>query len=83
MYHYVYLLQTEDKVHHYTGVTNNIDRRLFEHNSGLSKYTSKHLQDYNLWELDCAVMFRDRKKAEKFEAYLKTQSGRRFAKRFL
>jgi putative endonuclease len=83
MWHYVYLLQTQDKQHHYTGVTNNINRRIFEHNNGFSKYTSKHLLDCNLWDLDCAVMFRSRKKAEKFEEYLKTQSGRRFAKRFL
>jgi predicted GIY-YIG superfamily endonuclease len=83
MWHYVYSLQTQDKQHWYVGVTNDIHRRLEEHNSGLSKYTSKHLAEYNLWELYSCTIFKDRKKAEDFEQYLKTQSGRRFAKRFL
>ena len=51
MWHYVYCLQTEDKQHWYVGVTNNINRRLIEHNEGLSKYTSKHLQEWNKWLL--------------------------------
>ncbi len=83
MPHYVYSLQTQDKQHWYVGVTNNINRRLNEHNDGLSKYTSTHLQEWNKWELQSYTMFKDKIKAEKFELYLKTPSGRAFAKKHL
>lgn len=40
---WVYILECSDKSY-YTGVTNNLDRRLFEHNSGIHKgYTSIRL----------------------------------------
>lgn len=41
--YFVYILRCSD-ASYYTGVTNNLDRRLEEHNSGLIKgYTSKRL----------------------------------------
>ena len=83
MWHYVYSLQTQGRQHWYVGVTNDINRRLYEHNNGLGTYTSKHLQESNLWELQSCTMFKDRQKAEKFEKYLKSHTGRAFAKRFL
>ncbi len=40
---WVYILECSDKSY-YTGVTNNLERRLFEHNSGIQKgYTSTRL----------------------------------------
>ena len=43
-YLYVYILKCRD-TSYYTGVTNNPERRLFEHNSGMNKnsYTSTRL----------------------------------------
>lgn len=38
----VYILKCADGLH-YTGMTNNIVRRLKEHNSGRSQWTSDHL----------------------------------------
>lgn len=41
--YYVYILECADKSY-YTGVTNNLERRIAEHNSGLLKgYTSSRL----------------------------------------
>jgi predicted GIY-YIG superfamily endonuclease len=80
MWHHVYYIQTEDQLHWYVGVTNNLQRRLYEHNNGLSKHTSKYIQ-WQQWELMMYFSFKDRTLADKFEVYLKSQSGREFAKR--
>jgi len=77
MWHYVYSLQTTDKKHWYVGVTNNLQRRLQEHNSGHSIHTNKYAD----WQLVSFTGFQNRKRAEEFENYLKTQSGRAFSKR--
>ena len=37
--YYVYILQSEKDKKRYTGFTENLDRRLIEHNSGLVKST--------------------------------------------
>ncbi len=72
---YVYILTNHSGKHHYTGVTNNLERRLREHNSRGTSYTVKH----GPWTLQTAIAFRSRKKALAFERYLKSHSGRAFA----
>lgn len=78
--HYVYLLKNDsDKTQTYIGVTQNLDKRLQEHNSGQSKHTSKYMP----WSLEMFLAFQDKPKAYKFEKYLKSHSGKAFAtKRF-
>ena len=49
------------------------------HNSGGSIYTAQHRP----WQLIMFFEFTDQKKAKDFEAYLKSQSGRAFAKKRL
>ena len=61
----------------YTGRTTNLDARLAKHNSGGSPHTSKHRP----WQIEVAVTFRDAEKAIAFEKYLKSGSGREFARR--
>ncbi len=61
----------------YVGVTSDLDRRMWDHNAGRSPHTSKHMP----WELGVAGHFTDERKANAFERYLKTGSGRAFAKR--
>ena len=61
----------------YIGVTGDIETRLVKHNAGRSLHTSK----YAPWKLMVAVSFADVRKANAFERYLKTGSGRAFAKR--
>ena len=78
--YYVYHLQSKnypDK--YYVGLTNDVERRLAEHNAGKSIHTNK----FRPWKLVSYTAFLDQSRAEKFEAYLKTSSGRAFAKKRL
>jgi putative endonuclease len=75
--HYVYIIQSLDGRHWYVGVTNNIQRRLIEHNTGHSIHTTK----YQKWNLQTYIAFTERQKAEEFEEYLKSHSGRAFTKK--
>ena len=63
----------------YTGFTENIENRLKDHNSGKDPHTAK----YKPWRIKTAIAFTDRQKALDFERYLKTKSGRAFAKKRL
>jgi len=61
----------------YTGVTDDIQNRVIEHNDGKSLHTAK----FRPWVLRAAISFADESKAHAFERYLKTGSGRTFTKR--
>jgi putative endonuclease len=75
---FVYVLQSEaDGSRFYVGISNDPARRLEEHNSGGSIHTNK----YRPWTLAVSVGFADPAKATEFERYLKSGSGRAFAKR--
>jgi len=76
---YVYVIKSEIADEIYTGMTNNIERRLSEHNSGHSRHTMK----FKPWRLVNYIAFADKQSAEKFEAYLKSGSGRAFARKHL
>ena len=78
MYYYVYILQSinnPDK--YYVGYTTNIKNRLIKHNEGGDKYTSK----YKSWKIKNVISFNEKEKALAFEKYLKSHSGRAFAKK--
>lgn len=73
---YVYLLQSlSHPEERYTGLTDNLNRRLDEHNAGKSSHTSK----YRPWEIVTAIRFENESKASEFEIYIKSGSGRAFA----
>ena len=75
---YVYMLQSEATPdRHYVGCTVDLRRRLAEHNAGESPHTAK----YAPWSLLGYLAFSDAAKADRFETYLKSASGRSFAKR--
>ena len=75
---YVYMLQSEAAPErHYTGCTIRLKERFEAHNKGQSPHTKKFVP----WKLLGYVAFSDHQKTDKFEAYLKTASGRTFAKR--
>ena len=61
----------------YVGITSDLDRRLAEHNSGKSTHTNK----YKPWQCLVAIRFANDQKAKAFERYLKSGSGRAFAKK--
>ena len=78
--YYVYILQSEiDQKRFYTGFTENLDSRLKSHNAGGCDHTSK----YKPWRVKTAIAFHDWQKALDFEKYLKSPSGRAFAKKRL
>jgi predicted GIY-YIG superfamily endonuclease len=64
---------------YYTGVTDDLKARLIKHNAKEVPHTSK----YAPWKLKTYVAFSDEKQAIEFEQYLKTASGRAFAKKRL
>ena len=75
---FVYLIESiRHPARIYIGVTKDVQERLKEHNSGKSPYTLKHKP----WRLVSYTWFRDEGKAREFERYLKSGSGRAFAKR--
>jgi len=77
---HVYIIQSQrDANHFYTGYTENIEQRLSEHNSGKCVYTLRHQP----WKFKTVLSFSNKQKALAFEKYLKTQSGRAFAKKRL
>ena len=76
---YVYILQSIDSAHFYTGVTDDLRARLSKHNAGEVPHTSK----YKPWRLKTYVAFSDEKQAFNFEKYLKSPSGRAFTKKRL
>ena len=75
---YVYLLQSEAVPNQrYVGSTDNLKKRVAEHNAGASPHTSH----WRPWKLVVAIHFEDKEKALAFEQYLKKGSGHAFARR--
>ena len=77
---YVYFLESvSDPSQTYTGLTDDLRTRLKKHNAGQSPHTSK----YRPWRLLSYFAFSRDQVAVDFERYLKTGSGRAFAKKRL
>jgi predicted GIY-YIG superfamily endonuclease len=77
---FVYVLRSQiDRGRHYVGLTSDVDRRLDWHNHGPSGYTVR----YRPWSVVVSIEFRTEHEAVRFERYLKSSSGRAFAKRHL
>jgi predicted GIY-YIG superfamily endonuclease len=75
---YVYMLQSVAyPEHYYVGLTENLADRLKTHNDGKIPHSSKFLP----WRIETVVAFRSKDKAVAFERYLKSHSGRAFAKK--
>ena len=76
--HYVYLIRSisiPDQT--YIGLTTDLKARLKKHNEGGSPHTAK----FKPWKLVQYSAFQTREKAAEFEKYLKSGSGKAFAKR--
>jgi putative endonuclease len=77
---YVYILRSVTDSALYIGSTNDIERRLNEHNTGKVEST-KNRKPLNL---EAYIAVKDKNKAIELEQYLKTGSGRAILnKRFL
>jgi len=76
--HYVYLLQSQQNPSiHYVGFTADLKTRLASHNAGQNQSTAPNRP----WSIAAYFAFPDKHKAREFEEYLKSGSGRTFAKR--
>jgi putative endonuclease len=77
---YVYLLQSElFPEQRYIGFTSDLKKRIATHNAGGSVHTSK----FKPWRLISYHAFTDERRAREFEHYLKSGSGKAFAKKRL
>ena len=74
---YVYIIRSINfPEEEYVGATADLKRRIPEHNAGKSTRTAK----FKPWQLVWYCAFPDKYKALEFEKYLKSHSGRAFAK---
>jgi predicted GIY-YIG superfamily endonuclease len=79
-FYYVYILQSQSEPgRFYTGHTDDLQSRLKAHNQKKCKHTSKYIP----WKIKTVITFTDEEKALSFEKYLKTASGRAFARKRL
>lgn len=74
VFFYVYALESLKDNNRYTGYTNNLKRRLKEHEKGLSFSTQFRLPFKLIYFEGCLNV----KDAKRRERYLKTTQGRRF-----
>ncbi|MEA2104952.1 MAG: GIY-YIG nuclease family protein [Candidatus Cloacimonadota bacterium] len=76
--HYTYILRSErDNRRYYIGYTTDLKKRLKKHNGGGVPSSSK----FRPWYIETAISFLSKDKALAFEKYLKSHSGRAFAKK--
>ena len=74
----VYILKTvSEPSRPYVGLTHDVAARLADHNAGRCPHTARHRP----WQLHVTIAFSDEPRAIAFERYLKSGSGRAFAKR--
>jgi len=78
-YHHVYILESIPCPScYYTGFTDlGVEERLAYHNAGKVPHTAK----WGPWRLETYIVFHDEAKVRAFEHYLKSGSGREFARR--
>ena len=75
---YTYILRSiSHPEQRYIGSTSDLKSRLAKHNAGEVPHTSK----FKPWRIQTAIAFDSKEKAVAFEDYLKSGSGREFAKR--
>ena len=76
--HFVYVIRSvPHPTRYYSGLTCNVAARLAAHNEGRSQHTAL----LRPWQFIAAVEFSNERSAATFERYLKSGSGRAFAKR--
>jgi putative endonuclease len=79
-FHYVYVLDSIPRpASRHIGITEEFSARLAQHNLGAVPETARDRP----WKLRAVVAFRDAGRAEAFGKYLKTTTGRSFARRWL
>ncbi len=75
----VYVLESIGTNKLYTGITNNLDRRIQEHNKGKSRFTKV----YAPWRLIYSETHPNYEQARLREKYLKSAAGKKFLQKQL
>jgi putative endonuclease len=76
---YVYILQSGVDESFYIGFTENLERRVNQHNNGESSYTSRKIP----WKLVYSEEFSTKTDAIKRERFLKAQKNKVFYQRLI
>lgn len=76
--HFIYVLQSLKDKRTYVGYTDNVERRLIQHNSGYVKSTKHRIP----FKLLFAEEFETSKEAKRRELYWKSGAGRRKLKEY-
>ncbi len=76
---YVYVLKSKNDYSQYIGLSQNVEERLEEHNTG--RVNSTKLK--RPWQLIYTESFTTRLEARKREKYLKSAAGRRFRRQIM
>lgn len=79
MFFYVYVLESLKNKRLYKGYTNDLRKRLKEHNCGLNFSTKPYMP----WKIIHYEAYLNEKDANRREKYLKTSQGSRLLKRML
>lgn len=74
--YYTYIIQSQKSKYLYTGYTNNLRKRLNQHNKGESTWTKKGIP----WKLIYYEASLNEEDARSREKYLKTGMGKRYLK---
>jgi predicted GIY-YIG superfamily endonuclease len=78
MWH-VYILKSRESGKRYVGMSQDVNNRIAEHNSGKSKFTSGHKP----WELIYSEPYLTSTEARVREKYFKTSAGKRWLEKKL
>jgi putative endonuclease len=76
---YTYILFSSKLNKYYIGACIDMDRRLYEHNTGHSKFTSQGVP----WRLEYKEQYDTLTEAKKREAYIKRMKSRKYIERLI
>ena len=79
MKYFVYILYSQKLDKYYVGTTNDIARRVYEHNIGHSKFTRRGVP----WELKLKMEFDSKKEADQEERRIKGRKSRRYIEKII
>lgn len=79
MDYYVYAIYNQDKNYIYVGLSDNLQRRMNQHNKGYNRTT----KPYRPFKILITEKFEDRKETRKREKYLKSGCGKEYLKKLI
>ncbi|MCM8765273.1 MAG: GIY-YIG nuclease family protein [Candidatus Omnitrophica bacterium] len=77
--HYLYILKSEQSGRYYIGETNDIERRLVQHQRGKTSFGKRNKEVKLVFKKE----FKDRSEAKRLECFLKKQRSHLFLDKFI